>query len=167
MARKKKDEEEDLPLYLWLRAYTKKLVPPRAMMGIPIPKLERARVKKKTSTSKDKRNTVPPFIPYSANPYILRQLFNIPAYIIYGTLLPTPLEQIAFAKDPLGIVPPYEWKGGMHAILDLAVTVGDPFGVARSQLQSPHEAVFGRPNPNYWASEEGQAITEMFLAAGY
>jgi len=114
MARKKKDEEEDLPLYLWLRAYTKKLVPPRAMMGIPIPKLERARVKKKTSTSKDKRNTVPPFIPYSANPYILRQLFNIPAYIIYGTLLPTPLEQIAFAKDPLGIVPPYEWKGGMH-----------------------------------------------------
>jgi len=36
MARKKKDEEEDLPLYLWLRSYTKKLVPPRPLSMIPI-----------------------------------------------------------------------------------------------------------------------------------
>jgi len=35
MARKKKDEEEDLPLYLWLRSYTKKLVPPRPLSMIP------------------------------------------------------------------------------------------------------------------------------------
>jgi len=34
MARKKKDEEEDLPLYLWLRSYTKKLVPPRPLSMI-------------------------------------------------------------------------------------------------------------------------------------
>jgi len=110
---------------------------------------------------------VPQALPYEPNPYILRQLFNIPAYIVYGTLLPTPLEQIAFAKDPLGIVPPYEWKGGLHAILDLSVTVADPFGVARSQLQSPHEAAFGQADRNYWTSEEGLAVTEIFLAAGY
>jgi len=113
------------------------------------------------------RIRVPQALPYEPNPYILRQLFNIPAYIVYGTLLPTPLEQIAFAKDPLGIVPPYEWKGGFHAILDLSVTVTDPFGVARSQLQSPHEAAFGQPNRNYWISEEGLAVTELFQAAGY
>jgi hypothetical protein len=95
---------------------------------------------------------------------MLRQVFNIPAYIVYGTLLPTPLEQIAFAKDPLGIVPPYEWKGGFHAILDLSATVGDPFGVARGQIQSPHEEAFGRPNPNYWFSEEGMAMDELFAA---
>jgi len=35
MARKKKDEEEDLPLYLWLRSYTKRLVPPRPLSMIP------------------------------------------------------------------------------------------------------------------------------------
>jgi len=33
---KKKDEEDDLPLYLWLRSYTKKLVPPRPLSMIPI-----------------------------------------------------------------------------------------------------------------------------------
>jgi len=104
-------------------------------------------------------------LPYAADPYMLRQVFNIPAYIVYGTLLPTPLEQIAFAKDPLGIVPPYEWKGTFHAILDVSATVGDPFGVARSQLQSPHEAAFGRPDPNYWNTEEGRAMTELFSAA--
>jgi len=35
MAKKKKDEEEDLPLYLWLRSYTKRLVPPRPLSMIP------------------------------------------------------------------------------------------------------------------------------------
>jgi len=112
-------------------------------------------------------SSVPRALPYGADPYMFRQVFNIPAYIVYGTLLPTPLEQIAFAKDPLGIVPPYEWKGGFHAILDVAATVGDPFGVARSQLQSPHEAAFGRPNQNYWSSPEGQAVTELLQASGY
>jgi len=33
---KKKDEEDDLPLYLWLRSYTKKLVPPRPLSMITI-----------------------------------------------------------------------------------------------------------------------------------
>lgn len=110
---------------------------------------------------------IPQALSFTADPYMLRQVFNIPAYIVYGTLLPTPLEQIAFAKDPLGIVPPYVWKGGLHAILDVAATVGDPFGVARAQIQSPQEAAFGRPNPNYWFSEEGLAMTELFSAAGY
>jgi len=120
-----------------------------------------------SSTSARNRGEVPGSIPYSADPFMFRQVFNIPAYIVYGTLLPTPLEQIAFAKDPLGIVPPYEWKGAFHAILDLSATVGDPFGVARAQMQSPHEAAFGRPDQNYWSSAEGQGMTELFQASGY
>jgi len=165
MARKKKDEDEDLPLYLWLRSYTKKLVPARPLSMIPRTRGRGNKIVREQIEARAAARVSGP-LPFAANRYILRQVFNIPAYIIYGTLLPTPLEQIAFAKDPLGITPPYVWKGGLHAILDLSATVGDPFGMARSQLQSPHEAVFGRPNPNYWFSEEGMEMTELFLAAG-
>jgi hypothetical protein len=102
--------------------------------------------------------------PYEWDPYRMRQLFNFPAYAAYASVLPTPLEQIAFAADPLGIVPPYEWKGGFHALLDAAATVGDPIGVTRSKLVNPYHAVHGKPDPNYWNTEEGQAMTELFAS---
>jgi len=155
MAKKKKKLEDDA--WMWMtRPY---------VAGLQSLKTAGTNIPAAITTVRGKSS--PAHLPYAANPYILRQVFNIPAYIVYGTLLPTPLEQIAFAKDPLGIVPPYIWKGGFHAILDVSATVADPFGVARSQLQSPHEATFGRPNPNYWSSPEGQAMTELFQASGY
>jgi len=102
--------------------------------------------------------------PYEVDPYRMRQLFNFPAYFIYAAVLPSPLEQIAFAKDPLGITPPYEWKGGFHALLDIAATVSDPIGVARSKLVNPYQSVHGKPDPNYWNTEEGQGLTELFAS---
>lgn len=96
--------------------------------------------------------------PFEVDPYRLRQLFNIPAYIAYATILPTPLEQIAFAKDPLRIVPPYEWRGSFHAVLDLAATVADPIGVARSKIVNPYPTI---PHDNLdW-------LIDRQLAAGY
>jgi len=158
MAKKKKEEEEDA--WLWMSR-------PFSPGAVPVGQDSAASMLFGSTTARTKKASSTPFLPFTANPYILRQVFNIPAYIVYGTFLPTPLEQIAFAKDPLGIVPPYVWKGGFHAILDLSATVGDPFGVARAQIQSPHEAAFGRPNPNYWFSEEGLAMTDLFIEAGY
>lgn len=156
MAKKKKRLEDDA--WMWMTQPFVAGLQSLQTSGANIPSVISSRGRRKSS---------PAHLPYTANPYMLRQVFNIPAYIVYGTLLPTPLEQIAFAKDPLGIVPPYVWKGGFHAILDVSSTVADPFGVARSQLQSPHEATFGRPNPNYWSTPEGQAMTELFQASGY
>jgi len=100
--------------------------------------------------------------PFEVDIWRQRQLFNFPAYVIYGTILPSPLEQIAFIYDPLRIVPPYQWRGGFHAMLDVAATVTDPFGVARTYLHNPMELAIGRSDPNYWMSEEGMAMGDIF-----
>ena len=90
----------------------------------------------------------------------LRQVFNFGAYAAYGSVLPTPLEQIAFAKDPLGIVPPYEWRGTWHALLDVSATLADPKGAIQSKLVNPAAT----PSPS---SMDIQWLIERQLAAGY
>lgn len=152
MARKKKKIEDDA--WMWL---TQSFVPGQVQVSSPLP----IDVVHEIVDSLPKKSTS---LPYEVDPYRLRQLFNFPAYFIYAAILPSPLEQIAFAKDPLGITPPYEWRGGFHALLDVAATVSDPIGVARSKLVNPYQSVHGKPDPNYWNTAEGQGLTELFAS---
>jgi len=74
-------------------------------------------------------------LPFEVDIWGQRQVFNLMAYLIYGSFLPTPFEQIAFARDPLGIVPPYEWRGIFYATLDAGALVRDPIGIISSEFR--------------------------------
>lgn len=156
MAKKKKEEEEDA--WLWMSQ-------PFSPGATPIAKLSTL----PRITLPGRGSTKDAGLDYTTQSFEvdffrMRQRFNFPAYAAYATILPTPLEQIAFAYDPLGIVPPYEWRGGFNAILDVAASVADPIGIARSKLVNPYHAVHGKPDPNYWNTEEGQGLTELFAS---
>jgi len=102
---------------------------------------------------------------FSVDYWRQRQIFNLGAYLIYGSVLPTPLEQMAFAADPLGIVPPYEWRGPFHAVLDASALFYDPIGVVSSQFSGFLQTAYGDPDYGYWQSEEGMAMGDLFASS--
>ena len=72
---------------------------------------------------------------YLKNQHPTAYMFPLGGYIVYASFLPTPLEQIAFQRDPLGITGGYVVRGLGASIHDLVRTVGDPIGVAQSGIQ--------------------------------
>jgi len=105
-------------------------------------------------------------LPFEVDIWGQRQVFNLLAYLIYGSFLPTPLEQIAFARDPLGIVPPYEWRGIFYATLDASALVRDPVGIISSEF---HKSItYGNVSnqTDFWNSEQGILIQEAWWESG-
>lgn len=74
-------------------------------------------------------------------------VFPLGGYIVYASFLPTPLEQIAFQRDPLGITGGYVVRGLGSSIHDLIRTVGDPIGISQSVIQRESRVGSLQPDP--------------------